>query len=55
MVDNDESGITSCLQYSDLPASWQMVVGNFDAFKQTKNKELAPGVMITADNIQPYQ
>ncbi|MCS5583885.1 MAG: hypothetical protein NZ777_10245 [Pseudomonadales bacterium] len=35
--------------------SWQMVVGDFDAFKQAKNKELAASVMITADIIQPYQ
>ena len=35
--------------------SWQMVMGDFDAFKQAKNKELAASVMITADIIQPYQ
>ena len=35
--------------------SWQMVVGDFEAFKQAKNKELAASVMITADIIQPYQ
>lgn len=35
--------------------SWQMVVGDFNAFKHAKSKELAAGVMITADIIQPYQ
>jgi hypothetical protein len=35
--------------------SWQMVVGDFQAFKQAKNKELAASVMITADIIEPYQ
>jgi len=35
--------------------SWQMVVGDFETFKRAKKKALAPGVMITADNIQPYQ
>jgi glutathione synthase/RimK-type ligase-like ATP-grasp enzyme len=35
--------------------SWQMVVGDFDAFKRAKNEELAASVMITADIIQPYQ
>jgi hypothetical protein len=32
-----------------------MVVGDFQAFKQAKNKELAASVMITADIIEPYQ
>jgi len=35
--------------------SWQMVVGDFDAFKRAKNQELPAGVMITADIINPYQ
>ena len=35
--------------------SWQMVIGDFDAFKRTKNQELPAGVMITADIINPYQ
>ena len=35
--------------------SWQMVVGDFDAFKQAKNKELPASVMITANIIEPYQ
>jgi hypothetical protein len=35
--------------------SWQMVIGDFDAFKHAKNKELAASVMITANIIQPYQ
>jgi len=43
------------LEGQDYFYSWQMVVGDFDAFKQARNKELAAGVMITADIIQPYQ
>ena len=43
------------IEGQDYFYSWQMVVGDFDAFKQAKNKKLAPGVMITANIIQPYQ
>lgn len=35
--------------------SWQIVVGDFDVFKQAKKKELSASVMITADIIEPYQ
>ena len=35
--------------------SWQMVIGDFESFRKVKQRELADGVMITADIIQPYQ
>lgn len=43
------------IEGQDYFYSWQMVIGDFNAFKQAKNKALAPGVMMTADIIQPYQ
>ena len=42
------------LDGKDYFYTWQMVIGDFEAFKQAKKKELAPGVMITADIIHPY-
>ena len=55
MVPIGFSCFTTPIDGQDYFYSWQMVVGNFDAFKQAKNNELADGVMITADIIQPYK
>ena len=43
------------LDGEDYFYSWQMVLGDFESFRRVKKRELASGVMITSDIIQPYK